>query len=361
MHTQPQGCAAPRPSNELGRRHVALHRQAAGGRPQVLADGEHVDAGASAVGEQLLDFVRLLAQTDHDAGLDERVAGNCASGRLGGGPSGRPAGRTRWPARVRAALLCARVPAAAILRPRPAVLMSPRPARRPLEKLPRAPVRGLRAHAWVEARHRLQVVTDHVGPRREHRSQRLGVATHVGHEQLHGRRRHGGAQGADHGGVGVGAAVGQVVTGDARHHYVAQAEPAGGLRHTLRLIFVVSTEAGWLTGQRGGGGRRRTGPGRHTRRRPRPVVVPHRAEAAGARAHITENEEGRRAGREALAFVGAARLLADGVQVETAQQRLGGAVWPCRGRPHLEPSRLARRTLALTSHGRAPSATVMNH
>ncbi len=147
--------AAPKPRTPPAARSVRTGRQSSR-RLQVLTDGQHVDAGGGAVGEQLLHLVGLLAQPHHDAGLDERA---CGRGKRAGGRGKRTARLAQRPGRrtrIPAPPSCARAHRAARSR-------SCRERR----------VVGLWTHTRVKARHRLQVVADHVGPCGEHQVQRL--------------------------------------------------------------------------------------------------------------------------------------------------------------------------------------------
>ena len=144
------------------------------------------------------------------------------------------------------------------------------------------------------------------------------------------------------------AAVGQVVAGDAGDDDVLQAEGADRLGDATRLVVV---EPGGPAGLHG-------------------------AEAAGARARVAEDHDRRRALVPALADVRAAGLLADGVEVQAAEQALevvvvlagrhpgadpvgmaaegGRAVGSRRGRRrHRTRSRAARRVVTVTAAGRA--------
>ena len=136
-----QALAQRHESGELVGRHVARHRQAAGGRAQVLPHGDQVGAGRGAVGQHAGDLVAALAQAEHEARLDER----------------RRAG--------------ARAP------------------RRGAQQGQRALIRSPRPHLAVEARHGLEVVVEHLGARREHGLQGAGPVAKVGYQHLDARLR----------------------------------------------------------------------------------------------------------------------------------------------------------------------------
>src|SRR5690606_35734395 len=71
--------------------------------------------------------------------------------------------------------------------------------------------------------------------------------------------------------------------------------------------------------------------------------VRHVAEGAAARAEIAEDHERGRALAEALPDVGAARLLADGVQALLAQDALHGPEALAVAEPHADPVGLGER------------------
>ncbi len=189
--------------SELLGRDVAGHGQAAGLGLQVLADGDHVDRGRGAVGEHRRDLSGRLAEADHETALDERPG-------EGGSVGARVA----------------------------------RPGRRPPQELQRAFVVGLWPHLGVEARHRLEVVIEHVRTGGENDRERRLVAAQVGDQHLDGGRRQLRAHGFDGGGEMAGPAVGEVVAGDARDDDVAQAQAPGRLRDAARLVGVDGARAG---------------------------------------------------------------------------------------------------------------------
>ena len=147
------------------------------------------------------------------------------------------------------------------------------------------PERG--ADALEDARNRLDVVREHLGPRLEDDAQQLGVAREVGGQQLDAGAR---VELVDHPhrlGVQPRALVGQVVAGDAGHRRVAQVHLHDRLGDTAGLVGVVV------------GGLARVD----------------LAEVAAARALAAADEERRLAVLPALVDVRAAGLLAHGVQL----------------------------------------------
>ena len=215
-HGEPQRGAPALVALELLRRDVPGHRQAAGVRLQVLADGHGVHAGRGGVGEHVGDLRRRLAEAHHEAGLDERAGGRA-----------RPAGA--------AAPRGACSPA---IGPRRA-----RPRGGAREQLERALVARLRPHLRVQARDGLEVVVQHVGAGGEDGAQRRFVAAQVRDEHLDGRRRRRGADGGDGRRELRRAAVRQVVARDAGDDDVPQAEAPGGLGDPARLVLVERADA----------------------------------------------------------------------------------------------------------------------
>ena len=182
------------------------------------------------------------------------------------------------------------------------------------EQPQRAVVARLRAaHLPVQAAHRLDVVVEDVGPRAEHRAERVLLdAEEVGREHLDRRVRQLRLERADRRRVVAGAPVGDVVAVDRRDDDVLELHLRRRLRDAERLERV---------------GRRLGLAG---------VDV---AVAAGAGARVAEDLERRRAASPALGDVRAARLLADRVQREPVHELL-----------HVEVAAVLRRA-------RAPSST----
>ena len=182
----------------------------------------------------------------------------------------------------------------------------------------RAVVRRLRAaHLPVQAAHGLDVVVEDVGPRGEHGVQRLLLdAEEVRRQHLDARGRKLALERADRRRIVAGAAVGDVVPVDRRDDDVLQPHLRRDLREPQRLERI---------GRRLG--------------LPRVDV----AVAAGARARVAEDLEGRRPASPALGDVRAARLLADRVQARAVDQLLDVEVARVgRRRAHLHPLRPAR-------------------
>ena len=142
----------------------------------------------------------------------------------------------------------------------------------------------------------LDVVVEDLGAGREHGAQRLLLdAEEVGRQHLDARVGQLRLDRADRGGEVAGAAVGDVVAVDGRDDDVLQLHLRGGLADPERLERV---------------------------RRVLGLAGVDVAVAAGARARVAEDLEGRGAAPPALGDVRAARLLADGVQREPVQQLL---------------------------------------
>ena len=170
------------------------------------------------------------------------------------------------------------------------------PGRR--QQAQRALVGGAAAHLALQPLHRFQVVVEAHRLRRQHQRQppRLGrpalrliavAAPEIGrqHFDLHPRipashRRHRARE-------QTGAVIFEVVAGHGRQHHIAQLESTHRLGHPLGL--------GRIKGRRG-------------------LALIHLAKSTAARTHRPAQQKGGRAGRIALGPVGAAALLADGVQ-----------------------------------------------
>src|SRR5512135_1393712 len=95
------------------------------------------------------------------------------------------------------------------------------------------------------------------------------------------------------------AAVGQVVAIYRRDDDVLQPKPRHRLRDSARFVGVERTH----------------------------FAVRDRAVRTITRAHVAHEHEGRRAMRKAFADIRAARLLADGMQLEPGEYRLGAEVF----------------------------------
>ena len=168
-----------------------------------------------------------------------------------------------------------------------------------------------------DARHRLDVVREHLGTRGEDLGELSGVRVEVGNEQLDPAAGELGVDLADRLRVQPRPAVGQVVAGDAGDGGVLQAHRRDALGHPAGLVGV---EVSGLAG----------------------VDL---AEVAAPGALVAADEEGGFAVFPALVDVGAAGRFADGVQALAADERLQLGVL----RPGLEPG-LDPLGLALDGH-----------
>ena len=245
---------------------VALEREVVEARPEILADREDVDVDRPQRRECLAQLVARLAEADHQARL--RV-GRVAD--LGGH------------------LL--------------------RPAQDVQAALPAGPL----ADRLLQAADRLEIVVEDVGPGIHHDLEPLVRAVEVGDQDLDSHPGAGGPQAADRLGEDPGAAVGQVVAGDAGDDDVLEAERGDRLGDPARLIVVEPGRPAGLDG----------------------------AEPAGPGAGVAEDHDRRRALVPALPDVRAAGLLADRVQLEAAQQALELVVVVARGDPGADPVGMA--------------------
>ena len=143
-----------------------------------------------------------------------------------------------------------------------------------------------RPNPLEQARHGLEIVREHLRTGAEHRTQLVGLAVEVGDEQFDAGLRVLPMDLANRLGVEPRAAVEQVVAGNAGHGRVSQVHRGDRLRDPTRLV---SIEGG----------------------RPSGVDL---AEIAAPGALLAADEERRLAVLPALVDVGAARLLAHGVQ-----------------------------------------------
>ena len=184
------------------------------------------------------------------------------------------------------------------------------------QQLERALVDGALAHLAVEPRHRLGIVVEHVGARGEHDLQGVPVAAKIGDQHFDLAGRNAPANLLDGAGEDMRAAVGLVVAVHGSDHGVAQAHARGGFGHAVGLVLI--RRAGGLAGGHG-------------------------AEAAGARADVAEDHEGGGAVLPALAHVGAARALANGVQPERAHDALQLLVVLPAQELHAQPVRARMR------------------
>jgi hypothetical protein len=166
---------------------------------------------------------------------------------------------------------------------------------RATEKLERALVDGAFADLAIETRHGFHVVVQDVGLGAEYDVERGPMAAEIGDQDFDAAAGDTFADAPDGACENRGAAVGLVVAIHGSDDGVAQAHSFNGFGDALGFVFFRRTEG--LTARDG-------------------------AEAAGARADIAEDHEGRGAVFPALAHVGAARAFADSVKVERAHDAL---------------------------------------
>ena len=237
-----------------------LDRVVAQRGPQVLGDRDQLAAGGVQVAERLADLLAGLAHAEDQVGLGDQA---------------ELAGRG--------------------------------------EDVERAVVAERRADPLEDPRHRLDVVGEHLGPALEDLGEQVGLAVEVGDQVLHAGAGVELVDGAHGLGVQPGAAVGQVVAGDAGDRGVAELHLLHALGDAARLVAV---EGLGLAG----------------------VDL---AEVAAPRALVTADEERRLAVLPALEDVGAAGLLADRVESLGLHQRLQRGVLRPHPGPRLDPLRLA--------------------
>jgi hypothetical protein len=171
-------------------------------------------------------------------------------------------------------------------------------------------------------------VVEDVRPALHDRAQRPIGAIEVRDEDLHAHARALAAKGADGLGEDVGAAIGQVVARHAGDDNVLEVHLADSLGDAARLVLVVPGRATGLDG----------------------------AEAAGAGAGIAEDHDRRRALLPALPDVGAAGLLADGVEGQVAQDALELVVVGAGRKPGPDPLRVPTQRLRSISRRRRERA-----
>ena len=164
---------------------------------------------------------------------------------------------------------------------------------RPAEDREAPGVRGGRPHSSLEPEDRLDVVVEHLGTAGEDGAKRCLVPLAVWNEHLDGSVWRPAAYRLDRLGEGLSPAVGEVVTGDGRHDGVSQSEAYDGLGHVLGLT--------WVEWQR--------------------VPRVDQAEAARPRTTLPVDHERGCAVGPAFREVRAARLLADGDEIEAANHR----------------------------------------
>jgi hypothetical protein len=176
------------------------------------------------------------------------------------------------------------------------------------DQLERAWVARLRPRACVEPRDGLDVVVEHDRSGADHGLKRLPVALEVGDQDFDLARRRAMPDRAYAGGEDAGAAVREVVPVHGGDDGVVEAERFDCARQPQRLEQVETVGAAGSDG----------------------------AEAAGARADVTEDHECRGARVEALADVRAARLLANGVELLLAHDALDLQVAAPSRKAHLQ-------------------------
>ena len=265
---------------------VALERQVLDRRPQVLADREDVAVDRAQRLERLGQLVAGLAQADHQAALGVDLVAVLRGVDLG-----------------------------------------------PLEDAQRPVPAGALADRLLEPPHGLEVVVEDVRPGLHHGPERLLLAVEVRDQDLDAHERAAGPDLADGRGEGAGAAVGQVVAGDAGHHDVVEAHRADRLGDAAGLVVV---EPGGPAGLDG-------------------------AEAAGPGAGVAEDHDRRGALVPALPDVRAAGLLADRVEVQAAQQALEVVVVVARGHPRPDPVRVAAQGPGAVGCGRLDQPLAAAH
>ena len=186
--------------------------------------------------------------------------------------------------------------------------------RRPPEDGQAAGVGRRRPDRALQACDRLQVVVQHVGPRREDHIEGGRLTLAVGDEHLDRGARRAPANGPNHLGEPLGATVGQVVARHGRHHSVSETHA----RHRLRHVF-----------------------GLERVERPRAARVDE-AEPARARAPVAVDHECGGPVVPTLEDVGAARLLAHGDEVEAPHGPPDASELGSHVRLHPQPRGLAR-------------------
>ncbi len=156
----------------------------------------------------------------------------------------------------------------------------------------------LGAHAGIEARHGFHIVIEDVGRGIEHAGHGIEVAAEIRREDFDAGGGQGAADLANGFGEMVGAAIRKIVAIDAGDHDVAEVHVT---RHASNVGGLGGIEADVML------------PG---------IEFADAAEAAAARAKLAENHESGGAAVKALVDIGAARFLADGMEVEFAEAAL---------------------------------------
>ena len=172
---------------ELVRVIVADHRRVRGGGTQVLADCEDLATDRAQVGEGCHQLVMFFAETDHEPRLrrDDRREAAC-----------------------------------------------------PVEQFQRSRVAAARTGHAIQARHRLGIVVEDVGPRIEHGTERVFVAPKIGNQDLDAALRQAGAGLTNRLREDRGAAVAEVVAVDRCDHDIGEIQRTNRIRDADRLVNV---------------------------------------------------------------------------------------------------------------------------
>ena len=169
------------------------------------------------------------------------------------------------------------------------------------------------ADLQVLGRHRFEVVVEHVGLGRDHDLERAGLAQEVGRQDLDGGLRRAGADGVDHVGEMLRAAISEVVAVDRGDDHVLETELLHRLGDAFGLVRIERLRQAGL----------------------------HVAEGAGAGAGVAHDHEGGVLLLPALADIGAARLLADRHELVLAHDPVGLGPFGRAGRLDADPVGLA--------------------
>ena len=190
------------------------------------------------------------------------------------------------------------------------VAMSGPVAARAIEQFQRCAVAAARARHAIEPRHGLDVVIEHVRAGVEHRAQRRLDALEVGNQHLDAARRARARASARIVSAKMNAPP-SARSSRSTEVITANCRPMRATASATRAGSAVSSSFG--------------------------RAVRHGAVGAGARADVAEDHERRRAVVPALADVGAARVLAHGVQLQVLHDPLEPEVVVRPGRADLQP------------------------
>src|SRR5229473_5413844 len=163
------------------------------------------------------------------------------------------------------------------------------------EQFERALIHRALADLPVEARHGFGVVVENIRAHSKNDVQRVPITAKIRNEHFDFAAWNAAANLFDGARKDVRAAIRLIVAVDRSHHRVAQSHFGHSFRHAKRFFFI---------------------------RWPDGLARRHGAESASACADVPQNHEGRGAVLPALAHVGAARALADRVQIERAHDAL---------------------------------------